>query len=104
MPKDEHKAAEFYGKAAHRWSAASYNLAMLCESGRGVPQDKAAAIWSVYRDALSFSFPEQDAWRGSRHWSGTEFKIPATGKEQNDEAGALLAHDKDKRAKTPCDP
>jgi hypothetical protein len=32
------------------------------------------------------------------------FKLPTTAKEQNDEAAALLVHEKEKRTKTACDP
>jgi TPR repeat protein len=97
-PRDESKAAEFYGKAARGWSAATYNLAVLCESGRGVQQDKAAAAW-LYREAAMREVPEAIA-----ALKRLGFKIPATAKEQEDEATALQAHDKEKRTKTACDP
>lgn len=97
-PKDESKAATLYGRAAHTWSAAPYNLAVLCESGRGVQQDRVAAVW-LYREAAIRDMPEAIA-----ALQRLGFKVPTSAKEQNDEAGALLAHDKEKRTKTACDP
>lgn len=99
VSKDESKAAEFYGRAAHAWSAATYNLAVLCESGRGVQQDKAAAIWLYRKAAIMRQMPEAIA--ALKRFG---FKVPTTAKDQNDEANALLAHDKEKRTTTPCDP
>jgi uncharacterized protein len=98
VPKDESKAAVYYGEAARGWSAATYNLAVLCEQGRGVEQNKAAAVW-LYRKAAF-----RDMREAAAALKRLGFKIPANAKEQDDEGTALLAHDKETRVKTTCDP
>ncbi len=73
---------------------ASYNLAVLCESGRGVPQDKTAALW-LYRQAAMFGLPEAaDALKRLGFDPG----------DHEREAKILLARDSEKRTKTVCDP
>jgi len=115
VPKDESKAAQLYSEAARsravgKWdpigyaffdgssTIATYNLAVLCEEGRGVQQDKAAAAW-LYRKAAFREMPEAVAALGR-----LGFKKPATAKQQEDEAAALMAHRKGKRTRTTCDP
>ena len=115
VAKNESRAAQLYIEAARssavgKWdpigyaffgggsTTAAYNLAVLCEAGRGVQQDKAAAAW-LYRKAAFREMP--DAIAGLKRLS---FKMPATTKQQEDEAAALLAHGYEKRIRTTCDP
>jgi TPR repeat protein len=114
--RDVGKAAQLYGEAARGRrttnesdalfyalfdggsTTAAYNLAVLCEAGRGVQQDKSAAAW-LYRKAAFREMPEAIAALKRQG-----FKIPATAKQQEDEAAALVAHGHEKRTRATCDP
>ncbi|HWD29853.1 MAG TPA: tetratricopeptide repeat protein [Rhizomicrobium sp.] len=98
VPKDESKAAALYRKAARGFSHAGYNLAVLCEEGRGVPQDKTAALWLYRNAALIPSIPQAQA-----ALARLGFQAP----DEEQEAGALLAHGREldaKKDKTACEP
>ena len=113
--RDESKAALLYSEAARsravgKWdpiayalfdggsTTAAYNLAVLCEAGHGVQQDKTAAAW-LYRKAAFREMPEAVAALKRQG-----LKMPENPKQQEVEAAALLAHGQEKRTRTTCDP
>lgn len=115
VSKDESQAAKLYGNAARGRvvgkgdaigyaffdggsTIATHNLAVLCEEGRGVQQNKAAAAW-LYRKAAFREMPEAIA-----AIKRLGLKLPATAKQQEDEAAALAAHGQEKRMRSTCDP
>ena len=79
---------------------ANYNLAVLCEFGHGVPQDKEAVLW-LYRNAAMLVQPEAKA--ALKRLGFPEYNSAAT---QEVELRALSAHDdalKKKENKTVCE-
>jgi TPR repeat protein len=89
VPQDDAVAAALY-----RLARSDFNLARLCEVGRGVALDREGALWRYREVALFSDTPDVDQ---------ALKRLGYVRSDQEAEAGALLEHDKQK-AKTTCDP